>query len=133
MVVNLTMENVQTHRSGNAASREVMREAKRVLAAVRLSDKEVPCGGTRAGCCGHLDSQRMVGRFTSSGGPDQMREEVGLSQGVDGIGGLEPTAAFAQAAHQIGEDITQWTFSHGEIDLPLAVFGSVGGGGAGAS
>jgi hypothetical protein len=62
-----------------------------------------------------------------SGGPDQMREEVGLSQGVDGIGGLEPTAAFAQAAHQIGEDITQWTFAHGEIDLPLAVFGSSAG------
>lgn len=62
-----------------------------------------------------------------AGGPDQMIEEVGLSQGVDGIGGLEPSADFVQATHQVGEEITKWTFSHGEIDLPLAVFGRSAG------
>lgn len=62
-----------------------------------------------------------------AGGPDQMTEEIGLSEGVDGIGGLDPTASYIQTTHQIGETITDWSYSHGEVDLPLAIFGTNAG------
>lgn len=59
-----------------------------------------------------------------AGGPDQYREGVALDRGLDGIGGLDPSGTFAQAAIQIGEDLTRWTFSHGEIDMTLACLGT---------
>lgn len=58
-----------------------------------------------------------------SGGPDQRREGVSLDQGVDGIGGMDPSGTFVQAANQVGEDLTRWTFSHGEIDMSLTCLG----------
>lgn len=58
-----------------------------------------------------------------AGGPDQRREGVSLDTGFDGVGGLDPSAAFQAASRQIGETITGWEYSHGEIDLPITVLG----------
>lgn len=62
-----------------------------------------------------------------SGGPNEGREGVWLNQGIEGIGFVDATASFVKAAHQMGESITEFSFDHGELDLPIYVKGEAEG------
>ncbi|MBM4608545.1 hypothetical protein GS416_11750 [Rhodococcus hoagii] len=47
-----------------------------------------------------------------------------LGEGPEGLGHVEAAAIFDKSARQIGEEYVDSSFDHGELDLPIYVFGN---------
>ncbi|OQQ32255.1 hypothetical protein A6411_10640 [Prescottella equi] len=58
-----------------------------------------------------------------SGGAGAGAQGFVLGEGPDGLGHVESAAIFDKSARQIGEEYVDTNFDHGELDLPIYVFG----------
>ncbi|NKT06118.1 hypothetical protein GS485_17465 [Rhodococcus hoagii] len=59
-----------------------------------------------------------------SGGAGAGAQGFVLGEGPEGLGHVEAAAIFDKSARQIGEEYVDSNFDHGELDLPIYVFGN---------